>query len=228
MDILKKLSSVLVIRMKAFAYIRVSTREQDEDIQRKAIEEFAYQRGIEVTGLFIDKGESGAKPFSERLGARQLLQKIGEQSIDAVIVWSINRLGRTMIDTLNTIQTLESKGVKVISIKEEWLQTLDDSVRRLVLSILSWVAEFERKRIRERQIEAWSKGKQKGRPKKLKLETVEKYLKRYNNMKLKDIWKIMKVDGINISYNTLRRYVKELGYIYVHGAWRKINITQNT
>ncbi|MEM4923777.1 MAG: hypothetical protein QXX12_06765 [Nanopusillaceae archaeon] len=45
-------------------------------------------------------------------------------------------------------------------------------------------------------------------------------------MKLKDVWKIMKVDGMNISYNTLRRYVKELGYIYVHGAWRKLNITQ--
>ena len=209
--------------MKAFAYIRVSTKEQDEDIQRKAIEEFAYQRGIEVTGLFIDKGESGAKPFIERPMARQLLQKIDEQKVDAVIVWSIDRLGRTMLDTLNTIQTLESKGIKVISIKEEWLQTLDDSVRRLVLSILSWVAEFERKRIRERQIEAWSQGKQKGRPRKLKLETVEKYLKRYSNIKLKNIWKIMKVDGIDISYNTLRRYVKELGYIYAQGAWRKLS-----
>jgi len=209
--------------LKAFAYIRVSTKEQDEDIQRKAIEEFAYQRGIEVTGLFIDKGESGAKPFIERPMARQLLQKIDEQKVDAVIVWSIDRLGRTMLDTLNTIQTLESKGIKVISIKEEWLQTLDDSVRRLVLSILSWVAEFERKRIRERQIEAWSQGKQKGRPRKLKLETVEKYLKRYSNIKLKNIWKIMKVDGIDISYNTLRRYVKELGYIYAQGAWRKLS-----
>ncbi|MEM0318331.1 MAG: recombinase family protein [Fervidicoccaceae archaeon] len=209
--------------MKAFAYIRVSTREQDEDIQRKAIEEFAYQRGIEVTGLFIDKGESGAKPFSERPMARQLLQKIGEQKVDAVIVWSIDRLGRTMIDTLNTIQTLESKGVKVISIKEEWLQTLDENIRKLLLSVLAWFAEFERKRIRERQIEAWSQGKQKGRPRKLKLEVVEKYLKRYSNIKLKNIWKIMKMDGIDISYNTLRRYVKELGYIYVHGTWRKLS-----
>ncbi|MEM1606373.1 MAG: recombinase family protein [Fervidicoccaceae archaeon] len=209
--------------MKAFAYIRVSTREQDEDIQRKAIEEFAYQRGIEVTGLFIDKGESGAKPFIERPMARQLLQKIGEQKVDAVIVWSIDRLGRTMLDTLNTIQTLESKGVKVISIKEEWLQTLDENIRKLLLSVLAWFAEFERKRIRERQIEAWSQGKQKGRPRKLKLEVVEKYLKRYSNIKLKNIWKIMKMDGIDISYNTLRRYVKELGYIYVHGTWRKLS-----
>ncbi|MEM1731535.1 MAG: recombinase family protein [Ignisphaera sp.] len=209
--------------MKAFAYIRVSTREQDEDIQRKAIEEFAYQRGIGVTGLFIDKGESGAKPFIERPMARQLLQKIDEQKVDAVIVWSIDRLGRTMLDTLNTIQTLESKGVKVISIKEEWLQTLDENIRKLLLSVLAWFAEFERKRIRERQIEAWSQGKQKGRPRKLKLEVVEKYLKRYSNIKLKNIWKIMKMDGIDISYNTLRRYVKELGYIYVHGTWRKLS-----
>jgi len=221
MDILKKLSSVLVIRVKAFAYIRVSTREQDEDIQRKAIEEFACRNGIEIVEWFIDKGVSGSLPFSQRPSSQQLLSRL--DSVDSIVVWSIDRLGRSMLDTLNTIQTLESKGIKVISIKEEWLQTLDDSVRRLVLSILSWVAEFERKRIRERQIEAWSQGKQKGRPRKLKLETVEKYLKRYNNMKLKDIWKIMKVDGINISYNTLRRYVKELGYIYAHGAWRKLS-----
>lgn len=69
-----------------------------------------------------------------------------------------------MLDTLNTVIELENRGYKVITVKEEWLQTLDDNIRKLVLSILSWVAEFERKRIRERQEEAWRMGKQKGSP----------------------------------------------------------------
>ncbi|MEM4847686.1 MAG: recombinase family protein, partial [Thermosphaera sp.] len=62
-----------MIRVKAFAYIRVSTREQDEDVQRKAIEEFAYRNGIEIVEWFIDKGVSGSLPFSQRPSSQQLL-----------------------------------------------------------------------------------------------------------------------------------------------------------
>ena len=150
--------------MKAVAYIKVSTKEQDEEVQRKAIEEFAKQRGIAVLKYYVDKGESSAKPFKSRPSAQLLLQELDKLKPDCIIAWSLDRLGRTMLDTLNTVIELENRGYKVITVKEEWLQTLDDNIRKLVLSILSWVAEFERKRIRERQEEAWRMGKQKGSP----------------------------------------------------------------
>ncbi|MEM4625070.1 MAG: recombinase family protein [Thermosphaera sp.] len=195
---------------RAWAYIRVSTKEQDEEVQKKAIDDFCGSRGITLARVFVDKGESGGKPFQERPSARQLLETLGVETPDAVIVWSLDRLGRNMIDTLNTVQLLESRGVKVISVKEEWLQTLDDNVRKLILSILTWVAEWERRRIRERQLEAWNQGKQKGRPRKIKREVVEKYLRKYQGLPLTSILKILKADGYELGYSTLKRYVKEI------------------
>ncbi|MEM4684482.1 MAG: recombinase family protein, partial [Thermosphaera sp.] len=61
---------------QAWAYIRVSTKEQDEEVQRKAIEDFCTSRAITLTKIFIDKGESGGKPFQERPSAKQLLDEL--------------------------------------------------------------------------------------------------------------------------------------------------------
>jgi len=203
--------------MRCVAYIRVSTKEQDEEVQRKAIEEFSKSRNIEVVKYYIDKGESGGKEFRERPAASQLLSELDQLKPECIISWALDRLGRTMLDTINTVMSLEKKGVKVITIKEEWLQTLDENIRKLILSILAWVAEWERRRIRERQEEAWRQGKQKGRPAKLTKEEVEYYLKKYSNLSLKDIWRLINAErrekGLEeISYWTLLKKVKELGY----------------
>jgi len=118
-----------------------------------------------------------------------------------------------MLDTLNTIISFEEKGVKIITVKEEFLQTLDPNIRRLILSILSWVAEFERRRMRERQEEAWRQGKQKGRPQKVSDTTLLRYYKDYvvnRGISVKDMWKIMKGNGIDISYHRLLERLKEL------------------
>jgi DNA invertase Pin-like site-specific DNA recombinase len=196
--------------MRCVAYIRVSTKEQDEEVQRKGLEEFAKARNIEILKWFVDKGESGAKPFRERPSASQLLEELGSLKPECILVWAIDRLGRGMLDTVSTILMLESRGVKVFSKREEFLQMLDPNIRKLILSIFAWVAEFERQRIRERQEEAWRQGKQRGRPPKASLEIVKQYLKKYPNLTLKDIWKLMKADGYSISYRTLLQKVKVL------------------
>ena len=196
--------------MRCVAYIRVSTKEQDEEVQRRGLEEFARSRGIEVVKWYVDKGESGVKLFRDRPSASQLLTELDVLKPDCMIVWAIDRLGRGMLDTVSTILMLEQRGVRVISKREEFLQMLDTNIRKLILSIFAWVAEFERQRIRERQEEAWRQGKQKGRPAKVSLEVVKQYLKRYPNLSLKDIWKIMKIDGYSISYITLLQKAKML------------------
>jgi len=196
--------------VKALAYIRVSTREQDEDIQRRAIEEFAGSRGISIVKWYVDKGESGAKPFKDRPSARRLLEEVDVLKPDLIVGWALDRFGRTMLDTLNTIIELENRGFKVVTVKEEWLQTLDENIRKLILSILAWVAEFERRRIRERQLEAWAQGKQKGRPPKVPDSVIQRYVKRYGMLKLKAIWKIMRQDGYDLSYRQFLRRVEKL------------------
>ncbi|MCD6340803.1 MAG: recombinase family protein [Desulfurococcales archaeon] len=196
--------------MKAVAYIRVSTKEQDEFVQKKAIMDFARERNLEILKWYIDKGESGSKPFKNRPGASKLLEELDYLKPDCIVAWSLDRLGRTMLDTLNTVLELEGRGYKVITVKEEWLQSLNDNIRKLILSILSWVAEFERKRIRERQEEAWRQGKQKGRPPKVSDNVILKYLRKYRGLSKKDIWKIMKQDGYDLSYDRFLRRVKKL------------------
>jgi len=199
--------------VRCVAYIRVSTREQDEEVQRKAIEEFAKARGVEILKWYIDKGESGAKLFKDRPSASTLLQELDQLRPECVLAWSIDRLGRSMLDTMNVVLELESRGIRVITLKEEFLQMLDPNIRKLILSILSWVAEYERKRIRERQEEAWRAGKQKGRPCKVTDEVILKYYREYvvnRRLSIKDMWKIMRADGIEISYSRLRQRIREL------------------
>ena len=203
--------------LKAVAYIRVSTREQDEEVQKKAIEEFASQRGIEVLAWYVDKGQSGGKPFRQRPQALKLLEDLEALNPEAILAWSLDRLGRTMIDTVQTVIELENGGYRVITVKEEWLQSLDPNIRRLILSILAWVAEFERRRIRERQEEAWRQGKQKGRPPKLTEEELVRYLKRYPTLSLRSITAIINSDRARkglpqVSYYTVYRKAKQLGY----------------
>ena len=199
--------------MKCVAYIRVSTREQDEEVQRRAIEEFAKSRSIEVLEWYVDKGESGAVPFKSRPAASRLLEDLKRLQPQCMLSWSIDRLGRSMLDTMNTIIELESKGVKVITVKEEFLQTLDPNIRKLILSILSWVAEYERKRIRERQEEAWRQGKQRGRPQKVSDHVIKQYYKQYvaeRGLSVRDMWKIMRADGHDISYDRLLKRIRKL------------------
>ncbi|MDW8061214.1 MAG: recombinase family protein [Nitrososphaerota archaeon] len=198
--------------MKAVCYVRVSTREQDEEIQLKAIEDFVAKRGFELMKIYVDKGESGVKQFMDRPSASKLLKEIDLLKPDFVVAWSLDRLGRTMLDTMNTVLMLEEKGVKVVTIKEEFLQTLDPNIRKLVLSILAWVAEYERRRIRERQEEAWRQGKVKGRPKKISDELILQYYqkyRRYGNKKY--IWLRLCEDcKQSISYDRFLRRLKRL------------------
>ena len=196
--------------MRAVAYVRVSTKEQDEGNQRRAIEEFARARNIDIVGWFVDKGVSGSKKFIERDGAKALIQYINMNPVDAVLVFAIDRLGRNMEDTVNTIQDFETRGIRVISVREEFLQTMDPNIRKLILSILSWVAEFERKRIRERQLAAWEAGKPRGRPPKVSDEVILKYLKKYPGLSMSALCKIMNGDGYKIAYRTLRYRIKKL------------------
>lgn len=199
--------------MSAVAYIRVSTREQDEDVQREEILRFAKRKGLQIIKWYVDKGESGAKPFRLRPQANLLLEELDIVKPKTILVFAIDRVGRTMLDTVNTILELENRGIKIVSVKEEWLQTLDSNIRKLILSILSWVAEFERRRIRERQLAAWEMGKPKGRPPvKLPFREILRRLER--GWTKKSIWRWLVTDkNIKISYDhflrRLRKYMQE-------------------
>ena len=109
---------------------------------------------------------SGAK--RKREGLKRLLRGAHEGRYSTVIVWSLDRLGRTMRGVVETVQDLDALNVKVISHQEPWLQ-MDGPIRPLLLAIFAWVAEQERERIIERTeagiATARANGKTIGRPK---------------------------------------------------------------
>ena len=141
-------------------YIRVSTVEQHEDRQVKDL----IENG-KVSKVFIDK-MSGKDTNRPQLNA--MLDYVREG--DTVVVSEYSRLARSTKDLLNIIDTLENKGVTVISMKEKLDTSTPDG--EFMLTVLAGVATLERKLMLQRQREgiaiAKANGKYKGRQSKQK------------------------------------------------------------
>lgn len=131
-------------------YIRVSTKDQNTARQGES--------------GYIDK-VSGSVAFEDRPAAKKLLRDIEKGKINSVRVHSIDRLGRNTLDILQTVENLTAKGINVIS-EKEGIQTITNGERnpmaKMLLGILSTLAEFERDRILERQREGIEKAKKRG------------------------------------------------------------------
>lgn len=148
--------------MKAAAYCRVSTDRQETANQRPALEALARQRGWDLE--WVDETASGAKA---RPALDALCDRARRGEFAAVVVWALDRLGRTMPEVVDRVRALDAAGVAVVSHQEPWLDT-SGPTRPLLLSIFAWVAEQERTRLRERinagLARARREGKRIGRP----------------------------------------------------------------
>lgn len=151
--------------MKCCLYLRVSRRDQTPENQLPALKRIAEARGLEVVEVVIEK-RSGAK--KKRPGLDQVMKGAHEGQYQVVLVWAIDRLGRSMATVVETITSLDRLGVQVVSHQEPWLDTRGP-VRELLISIFAWVAQQERERNIERTLcgieTARSNGKTIGRPK---------------------------------------------------------------
>lgn len=139
--------------MKA-TYIRVSTVEQNLDRQQ-----------VETIGTIFTDKISGSVKFSERPAGAKLLEQIKEGNIKEVNVHSIDRLGRNTIDVLTTIELITSHGCNVISKKEGlqmFIEGKPNPIAKMMIGILSTLAEFELQRSKERQMEGIAAAKLKG------------------------------------------------------------------
>src|SRR5215470_74218 len=92
-------------------YTRVSTDNQTTENQERELRQIADRRGWEVVRIYCDNGVSGAKGRKDRPGLDAMLKDAGRRKFDVLMVWAIDRLGRSLIDLLHTIQELESVGV---------------------------------------------------------------------------------------------------------------------
>ena len=92
-------------------YIRVSTDKQTIENQLRELRRVAEHRGWRVVQEYRDAGISGAKGREARPGLDEMLKDAQRRRFDVVMAWAIDRLGRSLIDLLGTIQALEACGV---------------------------------------------------------------------------------------------------------------------
>jgi DNA invertase Pin-like site-specific DNA recombinase len=153
---------------RAAIYARVSTDSQTVENQIQELRRVAERRGWEIVGeVYTDAGISGAKGRTQRPGLDQLLKDASRRKFDVVMAWAIDRLGRSLIDLLGTIQHLEVVGVDLY-LDQQSIDTTTP-MGRLVFQITGAFAEFERsmiqQRIRAGLKRAVAQGKKLGRPK---------------------------------------------------------------
>lgn len=166
-----------------YYYTRVSTEGQNVSRQ---IENFKSIGEVTTQNIFIDKIQ-GNIPFLERPEASRLFDIVTEQPNPkaTIVIDSIDRLGRNLIDILNTIELFTQNGINLRSLKEGF-QTLvngkENPMAKIVISVMGSIAEMERNRIKERQAEgiriAKAHGKYKGRMPG-SVESREKFLSKY-------------------------------------------------
>jgi putative DNA-invertase from lambdoid prophage Rac len=148
-------------------YHRVSTLDQDAQLARSELEAWADRQAGEIV-LRIEESASGA--WNGRPGLQRLLGQARRGLIDIVVVWKLDRFGRSALDVLANIQTLADAGVRFVAVTQGIdIKPGGDAMSRLMLTVLAAVAEFERDLIRERtrlgMAKARTRGKRLGRPK---------------------------------------------------------------
>ena len=143
-------------RIKVYTYKRVSTAMQIDgyslDAQRSRMKAYADFNDYEIVGEYEDAGKSG-KSIEGRMQFRQMMEdvKSGKDNISYVLVFKLSRFGRNAADVLSTLQVMQDFGVNLICV-EDGIDSSKDA-GKLMISVLSAVAEIERENIRVQTME---------------------------------------------------------------------------
>lgn len=146
-------------------YARVSTMEQNLDLQLQALKKAGCQK------IYREKVSGATR---QRPEFQRMLDQI--RVGDVIVVWKLDRLARSTRDLLETIETIQEAGAKFQSISEPWADTTTHA-GKMIMTIFAGIAEFERDLIRERtgagREAAKKRGVQFGRPRKLNPEQMQ-------------------------------------------------------
>jgi putative DNA-invertase from lambdoid prophage Rac len=150
-------------------YLRVSTQDQNCDLQRRELTEYVQRRGWEITDTYTDLGISGSKASRPELD--RLMRDASRRKFDCVCVYKLDRFGRSVLNLSQSLAALDSYGVRFVSVSQGLDTDQSNPTSRLLLNILSSVASFELDLIKERTAAgvraARAKGKLPGRPKRI-------------------------------------------------------------
>lgn len=152
--------------LRAVIYSRVSTSRQTSENQVLELRAVCQRNNWTIVAELADDGISGRKGKADRPGFSTLHQMVARRQADIVVVWSIDRLGRSLKDLVSFMGELEAKSIDFYS----HVQAIDSRTPagRLSFAIFSAIAEFEREIIRSRVMagleRARASGRKLGRP----------------------------------------------------------------
>ena len=146
--------------MKVGIYVRVSTADkgQDPEMQLRPLREYASVRGWDFLE-YVDLGESGVK--DRRPGLDRLMDDAQKRRLDGILVWKLDRLGRSLKHLLTKFEEFHALGIRFIS----YTENLDFATPagRAMASLIGVFAEFERDLIRERVRAGLENARRKGK-----------------------------------------------------------------
>jgi len=192
---------------KTYAYIRVSTDKQDLENQKFAILQYANNKKLGNVE-FIEEAVSGRISWKNRK-LKDLIDSL--RAGDNLIVAELSRLGRSMLEIMELLNILLSKGVNVYVVKGNY-ELKDDIQSKVLAFAFSLASEIERELISQRTKEALAKrkaeGKRLGRPKGSYSSKLDKHREEIEDLLNKgvSIASISKILGVH--YHTVRNYVK--------------------
>jgi DNA invertase Pin-like site-specific DNA recombinase len=154
--------------MHTALYARVSTLSgQDPEMQLRELREYVARRNWEIVDEYTDHGVSGLR--ESRPALNRLMADAHQRRFDAVLVWKIDRFGRSLKHLVNALAELGALGVAFVSLRDNLDLTTPSG--RLMFAVIGAMAEFERALIQERVRaglqNARVKGQQLGRPQRI-------------------------------------------------------------
>src|SRR5215471_13846310 len=150
-------------RIATYARVSTSGGQQDPEMQLRELREYAKHREMTIAGEYVDRmtGSKDSRPALNRLRADACRRKF-----DAVLIWKLDRFGRSLRHLVNALAELEALGIAFVSLRDNL--DLSTPSGRLMFQIIGAMAEFERALIQERVKaglrNARAKGKRLGRP----------------------------------------------------------------
>jgi DNA invertase Pin-like site-specific DNA recombinase len=140
-------------------YYRVSKSDgsQSTDNQRPEVEQVVAARRYTLVRAY----EEQASAAKHRPVYETMLKDARRGKFDVLVIWAVDRLGRSLVGNLQDVLELDRIGVKVVSVRESWLDT-GGPVRSLLLAIFSWCGEQERARLIERTKAGLERARRKG------------------------------------------------------------------
>jgi DNA invertase Pin-like site-specific DNA recombinase len=135
-------------RIRAAIYLRVSTNDQTTENQRRELEAAAASRGWEVAHVYADQGISGAKGRDARPQLDLMLKDAVRRRFEVVMVWAVDRLGRSLPDLISNMQELHGSKVDLFMLQQGIDTTTPGG--KAMFGMMGVFAEFERSMIQAR------------------------------------------------------------------------------